>query len=43
MATKDRTGAEDNLIFKKIMNDVPVSEKEMLVSGVLPQLTKKVS
>ncbi len=43
MATKNRGGNEDNLIFKKIMADKPVSDKELLVSGVLPQLTKKVS
>lgn len=43
MASKDRTGSDNNLIFKKIMEDAPVTEKEMLVSGVLPQLTKKVS
>lgn len=43
MATKDRNGIEGNLIFNKILKDAPVSEKEMLVSGVIPTLTKKVS
>ncbi len=43
MATKDRNGIEGNLIFNKILKDTPVSEKEMLVSGVIPTLTKKVS
>jgi hypothetical protein len=42
MASKNRTGVENNLIFKKIMKG-EASEKEMLVSGVLPELTKKVS
>lgn len=44
LATKDRSGlADNNLIFRKILNNESVSEKEMLVSGVLPQLTRKVS
>lgn len=43
MATKDRNGIEGNLIFNKILKEAPVSEKEMLVSGVIPTLTKKVS
>lgn len=43
MATKDRNGIEGNLIFNKILKDTPVSEKEMLVSGVIPTHTKKVS
>jgi hypothetical protein len=43
LATKNRTGVENNLIFKKIMRNEAVSEKELLVSGVDAQLTKKVS
>lgn len=43
MATKDRSGAADNLIFKRILNNEEISEKEMLVSGVYPSLTKNVS
>lgn len=42
LATKNRTGEENNLIFKKIMKDEKVSEKELLISGVLPG-SKKVS
>lgn len=36
-------GKGQNLIFNKILNDEQVSEHEMLVSGVVPPLTKKVS
>lgn len=44
LATKDRNGVVDNnLIFKKILNSESVSEKEMLVSGVMPTPTRKVS
>lgn len=42
LATKDRS-AENNLIFQKLLKNEPVSEKEMMVSGVLPPLTRKVS
>jgi hypothetical protein len=44
LATKDRNGVvNNNLIFKKILNSESVSEKEMLVSGVMPTPTRKVS
>jgi hypothetical protein len=44
LATKDRSGVVDNnLIFKKILNSDTVSDKEMLVSGVMPTPTRKVS
>lgn len=44
LATKDRNGVVDNnLIFKKILNSESVSDKEMLVSGVIPTPTRKVS
>ena len=42
LATKEN-GNDSNLIFKKILKQEFVSEKEMLVSGVLPPLTSKVS
>lgn len=40
LATSEK---ESNLIFKRLLNDESVSEKEMLVSGVVAPLTKKVS
>ncbi len=44
LATKDRNGVVDNnLIFKKILSSDSVSDKEMLVSGVMPTPTRKVS
>lgn len=42
LASKNSTGIESNLIFKKILKD-EASEKEMLVSGVVPNESKKVS
>jgi hypothetical protein len=42
LASRER-GIESNLIFKKVMNDEYISEKEMLISGVLPRTSKKVS
>lgn len=42
LASKER-GHENNLIFKKILKDEAVSEKELLASGVLPPLTNKAS
>lgn len=42
LASKEK-GHENNLIFKKILKDEAVSEKELLASGVLPPLTNKVS
>jgi hypothetical protein len=43
MASQSRTGSEHNLIFQKVMQDQQVSEKEMLVSGMIPAPTRKVS
>jgi hypothetical protein len=43
LATKDRNENDNNLIFRKIMNEEKITDKEMLASGVLPPLTKKVS
>lgn len=43
MAVKNRTGVENHLIFKKILKNEPVSEKEMLVSGIFSTPTDKVS
>lgn len=42
LASHDKTN-NSNLIFKKLMRNEPVSEKEMLASGVLPPLDRKVS
>jgi hypothetical protein len=43
MASQSRSGLEQSLIFKKVLKDEVVSEKEMLVSGIMPSVTKKVS
>jgi len=43
LATRDRTGVESHLIFKKLLRDENISEKEMLVSGIIPNDSKKVS
>ncbi|WP_408098175.1 hypothetical protein ACJVC5_04410 [Peredibacter sp. HCB2-198] len=43
LATKDRHGTDSNLIFQKLLRSEKLSEKEMMVSGVLPPLTQKVS
>lgn len=43
MASQNRTGIENSLIFKKVLKDESVSEKEMLVSGIVPTPTRKVS
>lgn len=43
LASQSRTGFEHNLIFQKVMQDQSVSEKEMLVSGMIPTPTRKVS
>ncbi|WPU65213.1 hypothetical protein [Peredibacter starrii] len=43
LATKDRHGTDNNLIFQKLLRSEKLSEKEMMVSGVLPPLTQKVS
>ena len=43
MATKDRREAGSNLILEKILKDEAVSDREMLVSGVIPTPTLKVS
>lgn len=42
LASRSR-GEDTNLIFKKIMRNEAVSEKEMLASGVIPDLARKVS
>lgn len=42
LASKSR-GEESNLIFKKIMREEAVSEKEMLASGIVPSHQRKVS
>lgn len=43
LASKNRTGLENNMIFQKIMNNEAVSEEEMLVSGILPNTSYKIS
>jgi hypothetical protein len=43
LASLNRGQSDGHLIFKKVMSGEPVSEREYLVSGVIPQLTKKVS
>ncbi len=43
LATKNRTGAPGNLVFDRILRDEDVSEKEMLVGGVLPTPSNRVS
>lgn len=43
LASKNRGTVDNNIIFKKLMEDEPVNEKELLVSGVVTPLTKKVS
>jgi hypothetical protein len=43
LATQNRSGFESNLIFKKVLKEEYVSEKEMLVSGIIPTPTRKVS
>lgn len=42
LASKSR-GEDANLIFKKIMREEAVSERELLASGVLPPQARKVS
>lgn len=43
LASQNRTGVEHNLIFKKVLKNEVVSEKEMLVSGIIPPTSKKAS
>ena len=43
LATQSRTGMENNLIFKKVLREESVSDREMLVSGMIPSPTRKVS
>jgi hypothetical protein len=42
-ANKNRTGVENELIFRKVMRNEEVSEKELLVSGIIPSGTNKAS
>jgi hypothetical protein len=42
-ASKNRSGTDNELIFRKIMKSEPVSEKELLVSGIIPPGTNKAS
>lgn len=43
LATKSRTGIENNLVFKKVLRDEKVSDRELLATGIMPEQTKKVS
>jgi hypothetical protein len=43
LALQNRSGVEENLIFKKVLREEHLSERELLVSGVLPAPTRKVS
>jgi len=43
MASQGKAGNEANLIFNKVLNDELVTDKEMLVSGIIPSPTRKVS
>ena len=43
MANQSKAGAEGNLIFNKVLNDELVTDKEMMVSGISPSPTRKVS
>jgi hypothetical protein len=42
-ASQNRSGVDNELIFRKLMSNEPVSEKELLVSGILPPGTNKAS
>ena len=43
LANKNRTGEDNTLIFRKILKEEPVSDKEMLMSGILPNTSRNVS
>lgn len=43
LATKDQGESRGNLFFDKIMRDEELSEREMLASGIIPNLARKVS
>lgn len=43
LASESRQGFENNLIFKKALQGENLSEREMLVSGIMPAPTRKVS
>ncbi|MES2528198.1 MAG: hypothetical protein V4598_13990 [Bdellovibrionota bacterium] len=42
-ASKNRSGVDNELIFRKVMKNEPVSEKELLVSGIISPGTNKAS
>lgn len=42
-AAYNRTGQENDLIFRKILREEAVSEKELLVSGIIPNNSTKAS
>ncbi len=42
-ANQNRNQSDHNLIFKKVLRDQPVTERELLVSGISTSPTRKVS
>jgi pentatricopeptide repeat protein len=42
-ASQNRFGKDSELIFRKMMKNGPVSDKELLVSGIIPSGTNKAS
>lgn len=43
LATKNRTGDENTIIFRKLLKEEPLTEKEMLISGIIPNKSRNVS
>lgn len=43
LASQNRTGIEHNMIFKKVLRDEEVTDKEMLVSGIIPPTNRQAS
>lgn len=43
LASQSKAGNEANLIFNRVLNDELVTDREMLVSGIIPTPTRKVS
>ncbi len=43
LATKNKYGYENELVFKKVLSSQHVSDKELLVSGIIPSGTSKAS
>ncbi len=43
LASKERAGSQNELLFKKMMNGESISDKDMLIGGVTLPISKKVS